>query len=459
MNDNDTIVAISTAQGEGAIAVVRLSGPLSLAIADAVFQGSVKPSEAESHRALVGQLADSDTGGAMDDVVLTVFRGPRSYTGEDVVEVSCHGGWVVPRRILELLLKQGARLAFPGEFTQRAFLAGKIDLAQAEAVADLIRAKTDLAQKAALMQVQGALSSKINVIREGMVGLLAQAEATLEFPEGEGFPSLEREPLIAQTRSLGEKIAGLLTTFKEGKILREGARVVIVGKPNVGKSSIFNALLKESRAIVTKVPGTTRDVIKGWLSLKGLPVLLSDTAGIREPGDVVEKEGVQRSKKSIEEADLVLLVLDSSHEFTQEDLAILKETRSKQVISALNKCDLPPLLTQKQVREATGIQVIIGTSALSGKGLGSLQEAVFRSLSRSPGDHSEAMVTNVRHAQALTQAKEALARTEVALTTGLSEEFLALELREALNALGEITGQTTSEEILDRIFSTFCIGK
>ncbi len=459
MRDNDTIAAVSTAPGEGAIAVVRITGPQAMDIADRVFDGGVKPSQSESHRALHGQLADPDTRGAVDEVVLTVFRGSRSYTGEDLVEVSCHGGWLVPRRVMELLLSQGVRLAHPGEFTQRAFLNGKMDLAQAEAVADLIRAKTDVAQKAALSQLEGVLSRKIHAIREGMLDLLAEAEARLEFPEEEGVPPPDREQGGGGLRELHGRLTALLATFREGRLLRDGAKVTIIGKPNVGKSSIFNALIKESRAIVTEVPGTTRDVIEGWISLQGLPVLLSDTAGIREPGDVVEREGVLRSRKSISEADLVLLVLDSSQELDQEDLAIVEEMHSKPAIAVLNKCDLPPLLIQRKVQETTGIAVVNGTSALKGTGLGSLKEAISRLLSHSQGTYGDALVTNVRHAHALTQAKDSLTRAEEAFTQGLSDEFLALELREALSALGEITGETTTEEVLSRIFSTFCIGK
>ena len=460
MSDNDTIAAISTAPGEGAIAVVRLSGPEALDIADRVFEGGVKSSQSESHRAFHGWLRDPKSGGAVDEVVLTVFRGPGSYTGEDVAEVSCHGGWVVPQRVLYLLLQNGARLAQPGEFTQRAFLNGKLDLAQAEAVADLIRAKTDLAQKAALSQMEGALSCEVNALREGVLGLLAEVEARLEFPEEEGVPPPDKERMAINLRALTGRLARLLATFQEGKLLREGAKVTIIGKPNVGKSSLFNALLKDSKAIVTPVPGTTRDVIEGWLSLAGLPVLLSDTAGIREPGDVVEQEGVLRSKKSIAEADLVLFVLDSSGKIEDEDLRIVSEMRSQPAIAILNKCDLPPRrLSAGQVQEATGIPVVIETSAITGFGLSTLLEAVLRLLSNSLKDHGEVFVTNARHAQAFAQAKEALDRAEEALRHSLSEEFLCQDLREALNAMGEITGQTTPEDVLALIFSSFCIGK
>jgi len=459
MSENDTIVAISTALGEGALAVVRLSGPQAFAIADQVFQGAAKPGQSESHRALHGHLMNPESGGALDEVVLTVFKAPHSYTGEDMIEVSCHGGWVVPQRVLELFLKLGACPASPGEFTQRAYLNSKMDLAQAEAVADLIRSKTDLARKAALSQLEGSLSQEVSALREGTLDLLTKTEAALEFPEEEGVPPPDRKVLAASAHSLAGRISSLLSTFQEGKFLREGATVAIVGKTNVGKSSLFNALLKESKAIVTETPGTTRDVIEGWLSLKGLPVLLSDTAGIREPGDVVEQEGVLRSKKSIEKADLVLFVLDSSRELTSEDLSIVEEMRSKQAIAILNKCDLPPKLSQRQISAATSIQVILSTSALHGTGLDSLKEAIFRLLASSPGNDEKVLVTNVRHAHALSLAKGSLAQAEEALKQGLSEEFLALELREALSALGEITGETTTEEVLSRIFSTFCVGK
>ena len=460
MSDNDTIAAVSTALGEGAIAIVRLSGPQALDIADRVFEGGVKPSQSASHRAFHGRLRDPKSGGAVDEVVLTVFRGPGSYTGEDVAEVSCHGGWVVPQRTLDLLLQNGARLAQPGEFTQRAFLNGKMDLTQAEAVADLIRAKTDLAQKAALSQMEGALSCEVNALREGVLGLLAEVEARLEFPEEEDVPPPDKERLAINLQALTGRLARLLATFQEGKLLREGAKVTIIGKPNVGKSSLFNALLKDSRAIVTPVPGTTRDVIEGWLSLAGLPVLLSDTAGLREPGDVVEQEAVLRSKKSIAEADLVLFVLDSSGKIENEDLRIVSEMRSQPAIAILNKCDLSPRrLSAGQVQEVTGIPVVIETSAITGFGLSNLPETVLRLLSNSLKDCREVFVTNARHAQAFAQSKEALDRAGEALRNSLSEEFLCQDLREALNAMGEITGQTTPEDVLSLIFSSFCIGK
>ena len=444
---NDTIAAVSTAFGEGAIAVLRLSGPQAVNIADALFTGKTAPSAMASRVQHFGSLMEG--GRKLDDVLLSVHRAPRSYTGEDVVEINCHGGVLVSRRILEALLAQGARSAEPGEFTRRAFLSGKMDLTQAEAVMDLISAQTDLALRAATEQLEGRLGARVRELREALIGLLAHVEAYIDFPDEDIDPETG-EALLARLDAVRDEARTLLGTARQGKILREGVRTVIYGEPNVGKSSLLNLWLGYERAIVSARPGTTRDVIEEVINLRGIPLRLVDTAGVRETADEVEREGMERTQRELERADLVLHVMDGSRALPSD----LAEIRSgAQVLRVLNKIDLgehPSWEGEPAVR----------ISCLGELGIAALDEAVFERIVGGQAAHRDwAVAINARHKACLEATVTWVQAGRDALAGGLSPEFVAEELRAALHSVGEIVGRADVEDILGRIFSTFCIGK
>lgn len=438
----ETIAAISTPFGEGGIAVIRLSGPGAAGVAGRVFRGGRPVAALPPRVQHFGAIADEH--GVLDEVLLTVFRAPASYTGEEMVEISCHGGILVTRRILELLLANGARAAGPGEFTQRAFLNGKMDLTQAEAVMDLIRAQTDLGLRAATEQLEGRLGERVRAIREGLLNLLAHVEAHIDFPEEDIDPETGaalRARLDGTLRELGE----LLRTADQGRVLREGVRTVIYGAPNVGKSSLLNRLLGAERAIVSEVPGTTRDSIEEVINLRGIPVRLVDTAGVRETGCAVEREGIARTLRHIERADLVLHVVDASRPRGGEtDPAHLL---------VLNKIDLG---------EDPGWDGVEGAriSCVVGNGIEPLLDAILeRAMGSSYTGGGHAVAINARHQACLKTAAQFAGAARRALDDGLSPEFVALELRSALDAVGDVVGRAGTEELLGRIFSTFCLGK
>lgn len=451
MPDEDTIAALATPPGEAAIGIVRMSGPRALDIAREIFRspggGGLKP-----RRVHYGFIVDPRTGQRVDEVLLTAMEAPRTYTRQDVAEINCHGGTAPLRRVLELVIARGARLAEPGEFTKRAFLGGRIDLSQAEAVLDLIRAKGELAEKLALEQLRGTLSRKINALREKLLGICAHLEAWIDFPEEEIEPRALDELKSGCEGALRE-IEALAGSFDEGRYIREGLRTAIVGKPNVGKSSLLNALLERDRAIVTEMPGTTRDVIEEHLSIDGLPVRIMDTAGIREAHDMAEEEGVRRSMRAMDDADLVLGVLDASQPLGAEDMMLVEKLRESKAVLVLNKCDLP-----RMMGDVSGFGIKhVSLSAKTGHGIDGLKEAVFAS---SPGATAAegVLVANLRHRKALEAAGKALGEGISALGAA-PLEITAMELREALDRLGEIVGAVTTEDILERIFSEFCIGK
>ena len=462
MNDaatNDTIAAVSTPPGEGGIGIVRLSGPRAVDIADDVFRArSREPASAfPSRRARLGHIVDGEE--VLDEVLLTVMRAPATYTREDVVEISGHGGAVAQQAVLELVLRRGARLAEPGEFTRRAFLSGRIDLAQAEAVVDLVRGRTEEAARAALRQLGGELSAEVEKIHEDLFDLLVRVEADIDFPEEDldALPAAEMEARAAAVRA---GIDRLLATSRRGMMLRDGIKAVIVGRPNVGKSSLMNALLRRDRVIVTPVPGTTRDAVSETVSIRGIPVVLYDTAGIRDPRDEVEEQGVRLSRRHMEEADLVLLVLDRSEALDDEDRSIAALAGEQPVVAALNKADLPRRLTAGDANSLAPGAPCVEVSAAHGTGIERLEEAVVQALHGKRLDGTEAaVVTRARHRDALVRAGEALGRAVKAAREGLAPEFVSVDLREALDALGEINGKTAPEAVLDRIFSDFCIGK
>ena len=454
---DDTIAAISTPIGEGALAVIRLSGPQALAIADQAFfplgKSSSKPSAAASHTVHYGQIQRG--GQVIDEVLLTVLRAPRTFTREPMVEISCHGGILTAKLVLDTLLEQGARLALPGEFTRRAFLHGRIDLTQAEAVADLIAARTELAMNAAQAQLSGKLSARINQARDELMRTLAHVEAHIDFPDEDIEPETVAL-LAARLRSAAAFLAGLLATAREGRILRQGVRAAISGKPNVGKSSLLNQLLGHDRAIVSPIPGTTRDTIEETASIRGIPIRFIDTAGLREAGDLIESEGIRRSRKTVAEAELILHVFDAQESWSAQDEEHLRRVGRKKSILVRNKIDLPhPLLAPAELGAP-----VVDVSALTGEGIEALKTEIKQLIwsGKADGEMVEVMI-NSRHQNALQRTSTALAAALAALEANEGLEIVAMELRIATNAVGEIVGKTTTEDLLDSIFSQFCLGK
>ncbi len=457
MYQEDTIAAIATPPGEGGLAVVRISGPDGEKIARQIFTRAKKrDGQLRSHTLYHGQICDPKDPQPIDEVLLTIMRKPHSYTGEDVVEVHCHGGNFLVRQILALILTQGARQAEPGEFTKRAFLNGRVDLAQAEAVVDLIRAQTAKSAQLALSQASGELSQYVGELREELLDILVQVEAAIDFPEEE-IELLQRHHLIAKITALVDKINVISASYDWGRLFREGAKVCICGRPNVGKSSLLNALLGTDRVIVTPVPGTTRDVIEETLTLDGLPVVVWDTAGIRDTDDQVEKLGVELSRQHLEKADALIVVLDGSLELTADDRALLRNTGSKRHIIAINKSDLP-LVVDPQLFEKDDHRQIVRTSALSRTGIKSLKKTL-RKLILGSVIEPPVTVTNLRHRSELVRSAGGLQRAVDTLDHGLPPELAAIDLNDAREALEEIIGMVSNEDILERIFSNFCIGK
>ena len=452
---NDTIAAIATPVGEGGIAVVRLSGPQSLLVADASFRPfgktSLAPSVAPTHTIHFGKIVRQ--GRVLDEVMLAVMRAPRSFTREDVVEITCHGGLLPAKLVLDTVLKNGARLAAPGEFTRRAFLNGRIDLAQAEAVADLIHSRTELALAAANEQLAGKLSQRINLLRDDLMKILAHIEAHIDFPEEDIAPDT-REQLMDRLQAGIAFIDELLRTANEGRILRRGIRAAIIGRPNVGKSSLLNQLLGRDRAIVSHIPGTTRDTIEETANVRGIPVVFIDTAGLREASDEIEIEGIRRSRGALADAELILHVLDAGEPLTAEDEKLLSEFAQKKRVIVRNKTDLPIRLQLPPGIEALDI------CCLTSKGIEEVKDAIKEKVwaGEIQAEMWQVMI-NARHQDALQRARAGIERTVAALRDGLGLELAALDLRIAANAVGEIVGKTTTDDLLDTIFSQFCIGK
>lgn len=455
-NLNDTIAAISTAQGQSGIGIVRLSGPRALAIADQIFTGpkKEKPSEFKSYTMHYGRI--SGHGRIIDEVILSLMRKPKSYTREDVVEINCHGGIVVLRNVLDLTLENGARLASPGEFTRRAFLNGRIDLAQAEAVIDVIRAKTDSALKLSLGQLNGGLSKEIGLIRKKLLDVLVNLEVEIDFPE-EGIR--QGASAISQgIDALSGKLNKLLDNASAGRILREGISVVICGKPNVGKSSLLNALLKKERSIVTPVAGTTRDTIEEIIDIKGIPARIFDTAGILTPRNMIEREAIRRSREHIKLADMVIILFDASGKLSHLDRKLIREVRHKNVIAVINKIDLKNRIEEDQLLRA--FRKVVRICARSGKHIDTLEGALYEFVFKGKLNAPESLiVSNLRHIQALRNAKKLVGQAKEALRNNLTQEFIAQDLKDACVYLDKILGKNFPEDLLDRIFADFCIGK
>lgn len=453
----DTVAAVATGMGEAGVGVIRISGPEALTVGARAFRPRAGKglSERRSHSATYGWVVGAE-GNLVDEALALVMRGPRSFTGEDVVEIHCHGGQVAVRRVLEAVLQAGARIAEPGEFTRRAFLNGRMDLSQAEAVIDIIRAKTDKAMEAAVTQLRGGLREAVGELRDKLLEATAHLEADIDFPELELEVQTGRQ-VVAHCEWVLGRIRALLDGARQGKLLREGFRVVLAGRPNVGKSSLLNRLVRENRAIVTDVPGTTRDVIEEWINLRGLPVVLADTAGIRETGDVVERLGVDRSRAMLEQADLILLVLDATQGLTAEDRALSQLLPEKtERVGLLNKVDLAATAAMSEVSGLLGAPVM-GVSAHTGAGIDELEQFIARAAGLV--DKEESVVANARQEEALRRAERHL---EAALETyhgGLGSDLISIDIRAAWVVLGEITGESVGEDLLDQIFSRFCIGK
>ncbi|WP_373600164.1 tRNA uridine-5-carboxymethylaminomethyl(34) synthesis GTPase MnmE [Paraclostridium bifermentans] len=456
---DDTIAAIATAPGEGGIGIIRISGEKSLQVANDIFKSvSGKKIEEYNTRTLVyGHIADGDK--IIDEVLVAYMKGPNSYTTEDVIEINCHGGFISVKKILELVLSKDVRLAEQGEFTKRAFLNGRIDLAQAEAIIDVINAKTDMAHTVAQSQLEGSLSKKIKELRYNITEMLAQITVSIDFPD-EDVEHITYNTLKEKSLELQKEINRLYDTAESGKILRDGLKTVIVGKPNVGKSSLLNAVLGENRAIVTDIPGTTRDVIEEFVNIKGIPLKIVDTAGIRETEDVVEKIGVEKSKEFFNTADLSIIVLDSSRELESEDVEILESVQPNKTIVLLNKTDLNQVIDIEKVKEYIDEKNIINISALQNEGIekihDKIEDMVFSGTIR---NSSDLVVTNSRHKDALYKAKQSISDAIMAIDSYMPLDFIEVDFKNIWDYLGYINGDTVTEDLLDTIFSNFCIGK
>jgi tRNA modification GTPase len=460
MYATDTICAIATPPGEGGIGIIRISGDKAVEIASRVFQSpnGQHLTEYHTHTLHIGELRVPETGARLDEVLVAVMKAPHTYTREDVVEFHCHGSPLVLKLGLEALIRNGSRLAEPGEFTKRAFLNGRLDLAQAEAVMDLIQARSETGLRVAVEQLRGGLSQELGQIREALVRLLVELEAGIDFTE-EGITFISAEALNNGIQKVSERVARLLQTADDGRVVREGVTAALVGRPNVGKSSLLNALARADRAIVTAIPGTTRDVLEEFVSIRGIPVRLLDTAGVREATDIVEREGVRRSHEALSRAELVIAVLDGSMDLQEEDRTLFERAAGKSLVIVLNKSDLPAnKLDAKDIDVAAAR--IVRTSAITGTGLEELRDAIRDAVLKSGLDPAEGIVlTHLRHQSALTHAKESLQHVRFSIEQHMPAEFIAMDLRAAVNAVGEIIGETTVDDVLARIFSGFCIGK
>jgi tRNA modification GTPase len=455
----DTIAAISTPSGEGAIAIVRLSGEEAISIADQLYRGKKKLSEVESHTIHYGYLFDKETNQKVEEVMISVMKAPKTFTKEDIVEINCHGGLVSVNRVLKLVLNNGVRLAEPGEFTKRAFLNGRIDLSQAEAVMDLIRSKTEKAMNVALNQMEGRLSKLITKLRQTLLETIAHVEVNIDYPEYDA-EEMTHQLLNEKLTYVKEQIQQLLMTAEQGKILREGLSTVIIGRPNVGKSSLLNSLVHENKAIVTDIPGTTRDVIEEYVNVRGVPLKLIDTAGIRETEDIVERIGVERSRKVLKEADLILLVLNNGESLSKEDRQLFEAVHGMNVIIIVNKIDLEQQINMDEVLLIAKEHPVITTSLLEEQGIDRLEQAIQNLFFNTGVETSDiSYVSNSRHIALLTQAKKTIDDSLTGIDTGLPIDMVQIDITRSWELLGEIIGDTVSESLIDQLFSQFCLGK
>ncbi|EGQ1679711.1 tRNA uridine-5-carboxymethylaminomethyl(34) synthesis GTPase MnmE [Staphylococcus pseudintermedius] len=456
----DTITSISTPMGEGAIGIVRLSGHDAVEIADKLYKGKHLLKDVPTHTINYGHIIDPETEEVVEEVMVSVLRAPRTFTREDIVEINCHGGILTINRVLELTMTYGARMAEPGEYTKRAFLNGRIDLSQAEAVMDFIRSKTDRASKVAMNQIEGRLSDLIKRQRQSILEILAQVEVNIDYPEYDDVEDATTEFLLERSQDIKQEIQKLLDTGVQGKIMREGLSTVIVGKPNVGKSSMLNNLIQDNKAIVTEVAGTTRDVLEEYVNVRGVPLRLVDTAGIRETEDIVERIGVERSRKALSEADLILFVLNYNEPLTEDDRKLYEVIKNEDAIVIINKTDLEQRLDLAEVETMVGDMPIIQTSMLQQQGIDEL-EIQIRDLFFGGEVQSQDMtyVSNSRHISLLKQAKNAIQDAIDAAEMGVPMDMVQIDLTRTWEILGEIIGESASEELIDQLFSQFCLGK
>ncbi|CAM4215261.1 tRNA uridine-5-carboxymethylaminomethyl(34) synthesis GTPase MnmE [Paenibacillus alkaliterrae] len=456
----DTIAAISTAVGEGGIAIIRVSGPDAIEGIARIFRSKISLKDAETHTVHYGHIVDSTSGEPVEEVLVTLMRGPRSFTAEDVVEINAHGGVIAVKKVLDLVLQlEGFRTAEPGEFTKRAFLNGRIDLMQAEAVIDLIRSKSDRAFSVARKQAEGVLSKRIKALRQTVIELLAHIEVNIDYPEHD-VEEMTSAFIRDQCGLAIHEIERLLKTANEGKILREGIVTAIVGRPNVGKSSLMNVLTQENKAIVTDIPGTTRDVIEQFVSLNGIPLRLLDTAGIRDTDDVVERIGVERSRSALEEADLILFVLNYNEKLQAEDRELLEQLKDRPVIIVINKTDLPHQLEIEVVEEALLAAPVVKMSVVKEKGLDRLEHEISEMFFEGQLEANDlTYVSNVRHISLLKRARQSLVDAIEASDMGIPIDVIQIDARSAWESLGEILGDEAGDSLIDQIFSQFCLGK
>lgn len=455
----DTIAAISTPMGEGGIAIVRISGSEAIQIVDKVYKGKKKLSTVDTHTIHYGHLFDPETGDKVEEVLVTVMKAPRTFTREDVVEVNCHGGIVSVNQVLSLLLENGARLAEPGEFSKRAFLNGRIDLSQAEAVIDLIRSKTDKAMKVALRQMEGKLSTLIRDLRHRLLELMAHIEVTIDYPEHD-VEEVTNHLLREKSTQVKHEIARLLSTAQQGKILREGISTVIVGRPNVGKSSLLNTLIHETKAIVTDIPGTTRDVIEEYVNIRGVPLRLVDTAGIRETEDIVERMGVEKSREMLKKSDLILLVVNHNEPISEEDENIFDIVKDMNTIIIVNKADLPRRISYQHLKEYFPNAPVITASMKEQKGIDDLEDAISTMFFSGKVQADDlTYVSNSRHIALLKQAEKTISEAIRAIDQKMPVDMIAFDIKRTWELLGEIIGDAVHESLIDQIFSQFCLGK
>ncbi|QUH29358.1 tRNA uridine-5-carboxymethylaminomethyl(34) synthesis GTPase MnmE [Vallitalea guaymasensis] len=458
---NNTIAAISTSLSASGIGIIRISGEDAIIIADKLFVSKKKKMliEQKTHTIHYGNIINPESNEIIDEVLVSVMKEPNTYTKENIIEINCHGGVIVMQKILHLVLSNGARLAEPGEFTKRAFLNGRMDLSSAEAVIDIINAKTELSLESSVNQLKGNIYREIKNIRSKLIELIAHIEASIDYPEYD-YEELGEDMVLNNLDGIKEKVSKLLNSADDGKIIREGIKTVIVGKPNVGKSSLMNALLNEDRAIVTDVAGTTRDVLEEYMNIKGIPLRIIDTAGIRETEDIVEKIGVNKSEELVQEADLVIMMLDASSDLTEEDRYIFNLIKNKKTIVLLNKIDLPVRITEEFVNEEVKNTKVISTSLKDNKGLDDIEKAIKDMFLIGDINFNDNLyITNIRHKVSLENAIDSLNSVKESIEMGMPEDCWSIDLKNSYDYLGEITGDSVSDDIIHQIFSQFCLGK
>ncbi|MEE0772800.1 MAG: tRNA uridine-5-carboxymethylaminomethyl(34) synthesis GTPase MnmE [Anaerovoracaceae bacterium] len=455
----DTIAAVATAYGEGGIGIIRISGEKSHHILKNVFIPASEDKFPISRRMTYGKIIDTEQDDIIDEAMAVYMKGPKTYTAEDVVEIYCHGSIVSLRKTLALVLRKGARLAEPGEFTKRAFLNGRLDLSQAEAVIDIIKAKTDKGFDIALSQLEGDLSLKVNEIRKRLLDTLVDITVNIDYPD-EDIEELTYDNLEKNISLIGEMIEKLLSTASSGRMIREGVRVAIVGKPNVGKSSLMNCLLRETRAIVTEIPGTTRDTIEEAISIRNIPVYLIDTAGIRKTDDVVEKIGIEKSREAFNKADFIIFIMDGSQPMSHEDMEIAENVNPEKTLVLLNKSDLSEAFVSEEVRQLMPDVNVIETSLISGQGIDEIEEFIESMVYGGRlTQHESIMVNNVRHIELLNKGRDSLNDALIMVQKKEALDFIEIDVKNAYEYLGEIIGETVSDDIIDEVFARFCLGK